>query len=70
MKQYNWEQDQIAHMKVNTCRSNLFSYINTKHMIGIFLELHSTFWSWKRKTCKTSSKQGENISKNGCTRFN
>lgn len=45
MKQYNWEQDQIAHMKVNYCKSrihrnNAFFFYKKKKILIFRIILH------------------------------
>lgn len=45
MKQYNWEQDQINHMKVMYNISWQYLY-NLYNFILKFTELHCPIWSW------------------------
>ena len=70
-KKYQWEQDQIAHMKV--CSYYLWSTLANwlwNHFFFFFTELHSKVWSWQCKAGSSSTVQGENLSQDGGWRPN
>lgn len=82
MKQYQWEQDQIAHMKVSAhmyfilffgiimmiVESLMAVYFRKLecNKIHFFAELHCKIWSWFSKTCTSGSVQGKDLGENGC----
>ena len=67
MKQYSWEQDQIAHMKVSIFSIILWSLYHVMSTILSFgLELHCTLWTWISQIGSSGQEQGEDTVQDGC----
>lgn len=69
MKRFNWEQDQIAHMKVKLLFFTfMFANLHLDKLnktFPLFPELHSTVWTRLCKVGPAGTKQRENAAENG-----
>lgn len=78
MKRFNWEQDQIAHMKVKKtqmtmCYDDHVLYLCMFYLLilycSVLLELHCQVWSRLCKAGSTGTEQRENSAEDGGVRF-
>lgn len=79
MKRFNWEQDQIAHMKVKKtqmtmCYDDHVLYRSCVICLlilycSVLLELHRQVRSWLCKAGSTGTEQRENSAEDGGVRF-